>query len=72
MYTISKITSHSAIDFAAEELRKYLRMMMPECGNIEVKYDTGGRLADFDSVLCRISDLTCRMPLTPSLTILFI
>ena len=41
MYTISKTSLHSAIDFAAEELKKYLRMMMPECGNIEIKYDTG-------------------------------
>ena len=38
MYSINKIYSHSAVDYAAEELRKYLRMMMPECGNIEVKY----------------------------------
>ena len=41
MITINKITSASAVDYAAEELRKYLRMMMPECGNIEIKYDTG-------------------------------
>ena len=39
MYVINKISSYSAVDYAAEELRKYLRMMMPECGNIEVKYD---------------------------------
>lgn len=38
MYAINKISSASAIDYAAEELRKYLRMMMPECGNIEIKY----------------------------------
>ena len=38
MYKINKISSHSAVDYAAEELRKYLRMMMPECGNIEIKY----------------------------------
>ena len=38
MYLINKISSHTAIDYAAEELRKYLRMMMPECGNIEIKY----------------------------------
>ncbi len=41
MLKINKISSASAIDYAAEELRKYLRMMMPECGNIEIKYDTG-------------------------------
>ena len=38
MYAINKISSYSAVDYAAEELRKYLRMMMPECGNIEIKY----------------------------------
>mgnify|MGYP003548931371 CR=1 FL=1 len=43
MLKIYKISSASAIDYAAEELRKYLRMMMPECGNIEIKYDTGAR-----------------------------
>ena len=39
MYQINKITSASPVDYAAEELRKYLRMMMPECGNIDIKYD---------------------------------
>jgi len=34
MLKISKISSFSAVDCAAEELRKYLRMMMPECGNM--------------------------------------
>lgn len=39
MYIINKISSYSAVDYAAEELRKYLRMMMPECGNINIMYD---------------------------------
>ena len=39
MLVINKISSFSAVDYAAEELRKYLRMMMPECGNIDIKYD---------------------------------
>ena len=39
MYIINKISSYSAVDYAAEELRKYLRMMMPECGNIEISYN---------------------------------
>ena len=34
MYQIKKITSHPTVDFAAEELKKYLRMMMPEEGEI--------------------------------------
>ena len=43
MYQIFKISSYSAVDYAAEELRKYLRMMMPECGNIEIKYDPSAK-----------------------------
>ncbi|MBE6644576.1 MAG: DUF4838 domain-containing protein [Ruminococcaceae bacterium] len=39
MYFINKISSCSAVDYAAEELRKYLRMMMPECGNVEICYN---------------------------------
>ena len=39
MYFINKISSYSAVDYAAEELRKYLRMMMPECGNVEISYN---------------------------------
>ena len=38
MYRIYKITSHPTVDFAAEELKKYLRMMMPRCGEIEITY----------------------------------
>ncbi len=39
MLTINKITSASPIDYAAEELKKYLRMMMPECGDIKISYN---------------------------------
>lgn len=38
MYFINKITSDHVIDFAAEELKKYLRMMMPRCGEIAISY----------------------------------
>ena len=38
MYQIYKITSHPTVDFAAEELKKYLRMMMPEAGEIFIEY----------------------------------
>ena len=38
MYCINKITSDPTVDFAAEELKKYLRMMMPEAGEIFIKY----------------------------------
>ena len=36
MYRIIKITDHAVVDFAAEELKKYLRMMMPEAGDISI------------------------------------
>ena len=39
MYFINKISSYSAIDFAAEELKKYLRMMMPEGGDVKIAYN---------------------------------
>jgi len=39
MYKIYKTSLHSAIDYAAEELKKYLRMMMTECGHIPIEYD---------------------------------
>ncbi len=38
MVYINKISVASPIDYAAEELRKYLRMMMPECGSVEITY----------------------------------
>ena len=38
MYRINKITSNHTVDFAAEELKKYLRMMMPRCGEVEIAY----------------------------------
>ncbi len=39
MYQINKITSHPVVDFAAEELKKYLRMMMPRCGEVPIAYN---------------------------------
>ena len=39
MYQIFKITSNPTVDFAAEELKKYMRMMMPRCGEIDIVYD---------------------------------
>jgi len=48
MYKIYKITSNPVVDFAAEELKKYLRMMMPRGGEIAIEYkpdaDEGFRL----------------------------
>ncbi len=41
MFSIKKITAHPTVDFAAEELKKYLRMMMPEAGEIFISRETG-------------------------------
>ena len=38
MLRINKLISHSAVDFAAEEMKKYLRMMMPEAGDVKIAY----------------------------------
>ena len=37
-YKIYRINADSVIDFAALELKKYLRMMMPRCGEIKVDF----------------------------------
>lgn len=54
MLTINKVRADHVIDFAAEELKKYLRMMMPECGEIDIFYNPSatdgfrlGLLSDF-------------------------
>ena len=39
MLKINKTISASPVDYAAEELKKYLRMMMPEAGDIRISYD---------------------------------
>ena len=39
MLSINKIRANETIDHAAQELRKYLRMMMPECGAVKVNYN---------------------------------
>ena len=39
MFTINKLISSSPVDFAAEELKKYLRMMMPEAGDVKICYN---------------------------------
>jgi len=38
MFQIKKMRADHVVDFAAEELKKYLRMMMPECGEIDILY----------------------------------
>ncbi len=39
MYKIYKVTCNTVVDFAAEELKRYLRMMMPRCGEIDIVCD---------------------------------
>ena len=39
MLKIWKLRTEEAIDFAAQELKKYLRMMMPRCGDIAIGFD---------------------------------
>ena len=39
MLKIYKTLSASPVDYAAEELKKYLRMMMPEAGDVIISYD---------------------------------
>ena len=64
MLTIKKVRAHNVIDFAAEELKEYLRMMMPEDGEIDIVYDPDakdgfrlGLLEDFaDGVLHGIAE----------------
>ena len=43
MLTINKICTSSPVDYAAEELKKYLRMMRPECGDIKISYDPSAK-----------------------------
>ncbi|MBR3978951.1 MAG: DUF4838 domain-containing protein [Oscillospiraceae bacterium] len=39
MFTINKLRADHVLDFAAEELKEYLRMLMPRCGEIEIAYN---------------------------------
>ncbi len=63
MLTIHKIRADHVIDFAAEELKKYLRMMMPEAGDVAIDYAPEategfrlGLLEDF-SLPCEAEDV---------------
>ena len=65
MYKIYKITSNPTVDFAAEELKKYLRMMMPRCGEIVIERNADakegfrlGVMADFDLDVSEAEDIT--------------
>ena len=43
MLKIYRLRNDSAIEYAAQELKKYLRMMMPECGEIDIAYEPGAK-----------------------------
>ena len=67
MYKINKITSNPVVDFAAEELKKYLRMMMPRCGEIAIEYKPDakdgfrlGVMADFGLDTSEAEDIEMR------------
>ena len=45
-YTIFRKNADPVIDFAAQELKKYLRMMMPRCGEIHTPYYPSARPED--------------------------
>ena len=43
MLEIIKIRLDQAVDYAAEEFKKYLRMMMPDAGDVVIRYDPEGK-----------------------------
>ena len=62
MLQINKLRADHVIDFAAEELKKYLRMMMPEEKQVDIIYNPDategfrlGLLEDF-SLPCEAND----------------
>ncbi len=61
MLTINKITSHETVDFAASELKKYLRMMMPNGGDVKITFDpnaeSGFRLGFMQDFGLDVSDV---------------
>lgn len=65
MYKIFKITSNPTVDFAAEELKKYLRMMLVNSGEIPIEYSPSaakgfriGLMADFGLDTSDAEDIT--------------
>ena len=65
MYQIFKITPNTVVDFAAEELKKYLRRIRPEAGNIRIGYEKDrhegirlGLMSDFGLDVSDAADLS--------------
>ena len=61
MFVINKLRADHVVDFAAEELKKYLRMMMPRCGEIDICYDPEAK-DGFRLGLLEDFDLPCEAP----------
>ena len=61
MLTIQKVISNPVVDYAAEELKKYLRMMMPDGGDINIFYnpdaESGFRLGLMETFDLDMSDV---------------
>lgn len=55
-YKIYKITDCAPVDYAAEELKKYFRMMMPECGDVDI-LRVAGNIPEDGFVLGLMQDL---------------
>ncbi|MBQ9778225.1 MAG: DUF4838 domain-containing protein [Clostridia bacterium] len=55
-YKIFKLTDHPVVDFAAAELKKYLRMMMPEAGDISLARTTDKNMQKTGYVLGLLQD----------------
>ena len=47
MYKISIVSADVVTDYAAQELKKYLRMMMPRSGEIKITFDKDAKDGDF-------------------------
>ena len=46
MFYVNKITPSEVVDFAAEELKKYLRMMRPDAGDVKISFDKEAKDGD--------------------------
>ena len=63
MYNINVVTINETVICAGEELKKYLRMMMPEVGNFNIRFDSSaksgiriGLMQDFGLDVSDVSD----------------
>ena len=57
MMTIYKLSDHPTVDFAAEELKKYLRMLQPLCGEILICRQDSANISELSqSGFCLLLD----------------